>query len=518
MYKNLRNILVASGFIAIIIITFIIFLINNSTYNKFKENYTDTKVSQIEYYIDNNFEDLINLIYAHAIWDEALVALENRDSEWLYYNATGYIVDDGVFNVDFLSFSNEEGNYFNSYGELENLDVLSLKSYNKALFSNEKSFELIYYDDKPLLIASSPFFDNNYENPTGIYLVGRFIEEEEIEELKKIFSLNEVNYIDISDGKKESPKLDHNEMYFSREIFPNSSIYLNASFKIKYLDYIFIGQRNLILIVMSVIAISVISFMSYKIKNVSSKLSEIIRVITDISDGNYFIKLKEIDSKLFPEIDVLIKSINKMSNVVEMHLETIERNVDKLDDGYLELIEILVETVEMNDSYTYHHSISVSEYAVILGNLIGFEDMYNLELAAKLHDVGKISIPNEILSKPGKLTKDEYDIIKTHSKKGYNLLSKVDKFDVAKYGVLYHHEYYDGKGYPYGLKSEEIPMMAQIISVADMYDALTSERAYRKAMPCRDAMEILLSEKGKMLNPKLVDIFYEEMKRLKCHD
>lgn len=138
-------------------------------------------------------------------------------------------------------------------------------------------------------------------------------------------------------------------------------------------------------------------------------------------------------------------------------------------------------------------------------------------IAAYLHDIGKMKIPEEILNKNSKLTEPEFLLIKKHPEIGYNFViffdsvEKVKNYDVSwekigKY-ILYHHERFDGKGYPYGLKKDEIPYFAQIISLADVYDALTEDRPYRPPFPVEKAFEIIFSEKEKQFNPEVVELF-----------
>jgi len=205
-----------------------------------------------------------------------------------------------------------------------------------------------------------------------------------------------------------------------------------------------------------------------------------------------------------PELNELVDSVNLMSTDIEKHNKTI-------NDNYLEMIELIANVVQINDSYTYRHNLSVANYAKIIGEEIGYKDIKTLELAAKFHDIGKISIPSQILNKPGKLTEEEYEIIKKHPIEGDKIIKNIAYFEEVSPGVKYHHERYDGKGYPEGLKGEGIPLVAQIIAVADVYDALTSDRAYRKAMSCDDAMKFILDNSGKMFNPILVEEFYKKM-------
>ncbi len=167
--------------------------------------------------------------------------------------------------------------------------------------------------------------------------------------------------------------------------------------------------------------------------------------------------------------------------------------------------------VDAKDIYTAKHSARVTKYSLMIGKKLGLsdEEMENLERSALLHDIGKVAIPDGILSKKGKLSKEEYQIMKSHPVFGYDILKDMDSAPQISEGALYHHERYDGKGYPTGLKGEEIPLFGRIIGVADAYDAMSSNRIYRPK--CDDAY--ILSEfkknRGIQFDPKICDIFIE---------
>jgi putative nucleotidyltransferase with HDIG domain len=172
----------------------------------------------------------------------------------------------------------------------------------------------------------------------------------------------------------------------------------------------------------------------------------------------------------------------------------------------------LLAKIEQKDFITSSHCSKTSNYALKLGCSVGLneEELSLLEISATLHDVGKINVPDAILLKPSGLTDEEYEIIKKHSTWGAEIVEEFfeeEKAATLAETIRHHHERYDGAGYPKGLKGEEIPFFSQIISVADAYDAMTSNRTYRKAMEMERAVEILKEEKGKQFHPSLVDAF-----------
>lgn len=164
--------------------------------------------------------------------------------------------------------------------------------------------------------------------------------------------------------------------------------------------------------------------------------------------------------------------------------------------------------IDLKDQYTNGHSFRVAKYSKMLAQGLGYskEDVENIYNIALLHDIGKISIPDEILNKPGKLTPEEYEIIKSHARNGYDILKEIEASPELALGAGYHHERIDGTGYPSGKSREEIPMVAQIISVADTFDAMNSTRPYRKQMKMEDIAAELARVAGTQLNPDIVKV------------
>lgn len=173
-----------------------------------------------------------------------------------------------------------------------------------------------------------------------------------------------------------------------------------------------------------------------------------------------------------------------------------------------ETILAIAKTVDAKDENTSQHSQRVSEYSVLIARELGFseEECENLRKAALLHDIGKIGIPDRVLNKPGRLNDEEYAIMKSHVTRGAEILKDFTLVDHAIEGTLYHHERYDGTGYPQGLAGEEIPLYGRIIGVADAFDAMTANRVYRKQLDFDFVVEELKRCKGSQFDPNMVDI------------
>ena len=208
-----------------------------------------------------------------------------------------------------------------------------------------------------------------------------------------------------------------------------------------------------------------------------------------------------------------IKSIEQMNEIKKINSKLTD-TYDLLEKAYLESIQTLRYTVEAKDPYTRGHSDRVSEYSVLIGKKVGLSDndIKTLQIGGLFHDIGKIGVPDTILQKEAKLTDNEYSQIKQHPNIGVHILSNAKIFQDILPIVEHHHEKYDGTGYPSKLKGEEIPYLARIAAVADSFDAMTSRRTYRDALP----LETVISEfercKGTQFDPKLTDVFLDILK------
>ena len=209
-------------------------------------------------------------------------------------------------------------------------------------------------------------------------------------------------------------------------------------------------------------------------------------------------------------IESAVKSIDQMKTIKNINNELI-KSKEQLEKAYLESIETLRYTVEAKDTYTRGHSDRVSEYSVLIGLRLGLSpfDLKTLKIGGLFHDIGKIGIPDSILLKNGKLTSEEYDEIKKHPIIGKNILSNAEIFQDIIPIVLYHHEKYDGTGYPYKLSAEDIPLLARIVSVADAFDAMTSKRSYRKELGLEYVKSEIKSKMGTQFDPIVATTFLD---------
>lgn len=240
--------------------------------------------------------------------------------------------------------------------------------------------------------------------------------------------------------------------------------------------------------------------------------------------------------------DFLAKPFNtpvikqRISNVISLNSyqrsleDKVYAQTEKIRKINLSLLDLLGVIVEYRDSESGNHVYRVKNYTYVMAKALqekypeyqlSESDVQNITNASVLHDLGKIAIPDSILLKPGRLTPEEFEIMKTHAAKGGELVSRVkdiwdeDFYDVAFNITRHHHERYDGRGYPDKLEGENIPISAQIVSLADVFDALVSDRVYKKAVSPETAKEMILSNQCGVFSPKILDCFEACFERFK---
>jgi putative nucleotidyltransferase with HDIG domain len=201
---------------------------------------------------------------------------------------------------------------------------------------------------------------------------------------------------------------------------------------------------------------------------------------------------------------------NHLEELVEQRTAELDETLNSLEDAYRSTLKALTAALETRDLETHGHSERVVTYSLRLGREYGLDAarMKALEFGSLLHDIGKIGVPDLILRKPAKLTEEEWVLMREHPTHGQQILRGIEFLEGAARVVAQHHEKWDGSGYPLGLQDEEIDLCARIFSVADAFDAMTSDRVYRKGKPYKDAAQELDDWAGKQFDPKVVEAFH----------
>ncbi|MBI4465891.1 MAG: HD domain-containing protein [Acidobacteria bacterium] len=215
------------------------------------------------------------------------------------------------------------------------------------------------------------------------------------------------------------------------------------------------------------------------------------------------------------EIGELAATFNVMTDDLEKYVEQLKQAAQENHELFLGSIRTLAAAIDEKDPYTRGHSGRVAKYSVILAETLELpeDEVYKIRISALLHDVGKIGIDDRILKKPAGLTTEEFEIMKQHPVKGATIIRPVGKLREMIPGIELHHESLDGRGYPYGLKAEEIPTMARVIMVADTLDAMTTNRPYQVAMELEVAMEKIRAIAGKKFDPVVVDALFTAVEK-----
>ena len=204
----------------------------------------------------------------------------------------------------------------------------------------------------------------------------------------------------------------------------------------------------------------------------------------------------------------LIRLQTSLEQEVEIKTQEVVAHQKRIERMSTQIIQALSGAVDAKDTYTNGHSTRVAEYSKEIARRLGLseQEQENIYIMGLLHDVGKIGVSDSIINKPAKLTDEEYEEIKNHPVLGARILKNISEFPGLVTGARWHHERYDGKGYPDGLKGEDIPAEARIIAVADAYDAMTSRRSYRDVLPQEKVREEIAEGRGTQFDPEYADI------------
>lgn len=217
-------------------------------------------------------------------------------------------------------------------------------------------------------------------------------------------------------------------------------------------------------------------------------------------------------NNLFTDYDAQL--LGTISNQVAIAIEN-AKLYGELKETFYEIVFALADTIEKRDPYTGGHTKRVMDYCIAIANQMGLDrdEIEKLKLSAILHDIGKIGIRDSILLKEDKLSEEEYLAIQNHTIYGAEILKHVKKLEKIIPGVKYHHEKFDGSGYPEKLKKEEIPLIARIIAVADTFDAMTTDRPYRRGLSFEIALKELKNKAGTQFDPQIVDHLIEAFRK-----
>lgn len=268
-------------------------------------------------------------------------------------------------------------------------------------------------------------------------------------------------------------------------------------------------KRLFSLILFCAIAFSIGSILSiFLIKQVTTGIRNLDGAVLSLERGNYD---TNIEAPTNDEIGHLAQTFNNMRLSLKKSVEELKGMWLKEKKAHLESILTLSKAIEIRDPYTRGHIERVSQYSVLIAKKLGISDqnIEELQYGCMLHDLGKLGVNIDVLEKPVKLNAEEQEKIRMHPIHGAEILKDIEFLKIAREITLYHHERFDGKGYPYGLKGEKIPLLARIVSLADAFDAMVTDRPYRKMLSDEEAFSIIKSEAGKQFDPQICYVFFE---------
>jgi len=248
----------------------------------------------------------------------------------------------------------------------------------------------------------------------------------------------------------------------------------------------------------------------------SARIARPIHALADrtqeIANGNYG---QHIEVKARNEIGTLADNFNVMSSAIGQAIEQLKKAAHENNLLFINSVRMLAAAIDAKDPYTRGHSERVARYSIGIAKNLGLSDkeVRNLRISALLHDVGKIGIDDRILRKPGALSDDEFEVMKQHPAKGAAIMGGVAQLIDIIPGMKYHHEKWSGGGYPDNLEGEQIPMQARIVSIADTFDAMTTNRPYQKAMELGYVVDKIKSFAGTRFDPRVVEAFVQAVKR-----
>lgn len=478
------------------------------------------KSKAIDKYIEMTNQEFRNRIYDNAVWDDLYSHLKAKNHPWIEDNCTLFLYEEAEFDVDLVYIESDDQQYVHYYSHVgDHQWMKGTAVYQKVLESDEVLSDYVYDEGHLIQLLASKVKNNEETDSSGILILGRFMDVTITEHLPDFIGRERLGEISFRDPLEHAP-LSEDHQLLLRYDFDNQSgetikqLVTEVSFKDLQDQIRLFAQK--VIVAITIAAFAALFMIALTARKMTRQMEAMISEIHNISNGEYE---SHLEMSSIEEINLLAKSINKLSTDMRDHKERLEKS-------YFEGIQTLIKALETVDAYTKGHSERVAYYTVAIARAMGMDDevLENYRMAALMHDFGKIGVPGNVLNKVGKLTPEEFELIRRHPLTGYEILDISHMFSEFKEIIKYHHERYDGNGYPMKLSGKNIPIGARILAVADTFDAMTSDRAYRDALPLYKAIEIIRREKGKQFDPEVVEVFlsiaetiFEESNRLFGH-
>lgn len=468
--------------------------------------------SILQYYFERQEIELTNLLSNHAYWSDVSSHLKTKDTDWIHKNVTQYLSFNKQYEVDLLYMQSTPYDYEEYYGIVPKQSILNLPLVQSVIGGKLMASDFVIINDTIYLVAAAAITQNDFTNPEGILVFARQMDNSILQSISQVLGNRSITKISFSFTPNQ---LNDKDIAFNNHIlkviYPlvtvsNNGQYAYLSIELQSNQIDEIMKSTLTRVIGSFIVVFSLGILMIYLffLQVSNHIMQSVSQIAFMTQGNYNTKLNLHFSSEFRQLST---GVNQLA-------ADIQEKIDLLEQHYFDAIGMMAKSIEVSDHYTKGHSERVSYYAVALAQEIGYEDIESIRISGLLHDIGKIAIDSAILNKPTSLNKEEYKLIKKHPEIGFSILEKSNVFNPSKDIVLYHHEHFDGSGYPTGLIGDQIPIGSRILCIADSFDAMTSDRSYRKAIPTFRAIEIMRTTSGVQYDPEMLRIFLNIAERL----
>lgn len=474
-----------------------------------KDKYIEDMYTSIDTIIDNYFEheasELKAILKSYSTDTDLIHALKANDRIWITQNIANALYDRAEIDVHSIYVSSPMDNIEMAFGNLSYAQLSEMAIVQQTLLDHKIHIEFQSFYDHLYVFAAMPAYDDLKLSPTGVVLIGRTLSIGKVTDLTENLNVFAFEHLLMDDKASETLiEKEAEDTIWMHFPVPNKQFavsWLHLKFSLTNILALFTGSMTTIISIACLTLFAILSTVLFQTVKTSRMIEKNVGQIESIASGMYSDVLPEHGAI---EIVKLSKSVNKLANDLERQHRMIEKS-------YFETIQLLVKTMEVTDHYTKGHSDRVAQMARSLGYIMQFDKVDQLYTAALMHDIGKVSIPQHILNKPGKLTEEEFELIQNHPIAGHKILEASFVFEEVKEIILHHHEKFDGTGYPYGLMEEAIPLGSRILSVVDVFDALTSDRAYREALSIDHALQIITRDSGKAFDPFVVQAFIDNI-------
>lgn len=469
------------------------------------DSLVNEKSRTIERYIQRRLTELQEKTIEYAFWDDTLEAIERQDRIWLMENISQYLFE-SPFDINAVYLNLDKSHLSQMYSDEISAQQLHEVSASVAVPPSSAATFLRILNGEVYMFSIAPITNNaGTQAPAGFLLLGKRVDEDFLSPLIEYIGSSSSIQLTYKQMKNSHHHfINENVVYFLHDLFDENGQYL-ASYKVT-LDVSPINHLksklffNISLLIFASVILCTIAIRSFS-RGFANRFNNVVEGIKLIAAGNYTQKLDVIGEN---EIQSLSLSVNQLSN-------SILSKISQLQNSYLQTIEALVTTIEVKDPYTKGHSERVAKYSLMIASSLGLANAKEIETAARIHDIGKIGIPESILNKPGKLTEEEFSYIQQHPEIGFKILDRIEEFKDIKQMIRHHHEWFNGKGYPLNLSGDAIPIGSRVIAVADAFDAMTSSRPYKSPSSIAAALEEIQRMSGTQFDPLIVDAFLQVM-------